>query len=96
MTSVRRPQHARHDERGVDRERDDTEYDRIATDATTLLLFRGLVAHRVDAAHLMTGASSNVWYGAGDGTVHSRPCVRASSQTRAVAGAPLRTHFQIT
>ena len=33
--------------------------------------------------YLMTGGSSKVWYGGGDGTVHSSP--GASSQTCAVA-----------
>src|ERR1700733_16263092 len=34
----------------------------------------------------MTGGTSNVWNGAGDGTVHSRPC--APSQATLPAGAP--------
>ena len=37
---------------------------------------------------MTTGASSNVWYGAGDGTDHSRPCTRAPSHTSAEALAP--------
>src|SRR3546814_18995238 len=36
----------------------------------------------------MTGGVVNVWCGAGDGTVHSRPL--APSHTRSVAFAPLR------
>ena len=44
--------------------------------------------------HLTTGASSKVWYGAGDGTVHSRPC--APSQTSAVALRAAAHALQIT
>ena len=39
----------------------------------------------------MTGGVSNVWYGAGDGSVHSS--VSAPSHGRAGAGAPLRIVF---
>ena len=42
-------------------------------------------------AYLTTGGCSNVWNGAGDGIVHSRPC--AFSQTCAVAFGPPLMHL---
>src|SRR4029079_17879912 len=42
--------------------------------------------------YFTTGGVSNVWYGAGDGNVHSS--VSAPSHGRAGAGAPLRIVFR--
>ena len=47
-------------------------------------------AHRFDH-HSTTGGVENVWCGAGEGTVHSRPL--APSHTCAVARSPLRMHL---
>src|SRR5262249_6600829 len=70
----------------------DTRVERAAAPVRALRLagLRG----RPRGRHLISGGSSNVWCGAGDGTVHSRPC--APSQTCAVAFGPPRAHLMIT
>src|SRR5690606_38524468 len=79
----------------VDRGGDEREAQRVAARAVPTLLetlvepllaFAVFVRRRHHDAHFTTGGVSNVWCGAGEGTVHSSPS--ASSHTWSVAFSP--------
>src|SRR5271168_4447589 len=50
----------------------------------------------VGRVHLTSGAVVKLWYGAGEGRVHSRPVGCVPSQTSAVAFLPPRMHCTMT
>src|SRR6185312_13406673 len=89
---------ARDDHTGEERRRDRREDEREAHvgTAAALCAFDRLGAQRLGhCAHLTTGGVSNVWYGAGDGSVHSS--VVAPSHGLPGAFSPLcAMHFRTT
>src|SRR5688572_11038193 len=92
------PAHRHRDERDVERERHQTEDDggpaHLGTPRRDFLIREGLHQCCTPRATISRdGGGSQLWYGGGDDSSHSRPC--AASQTRPSAFTPPFTYFQM-
>src|ERR1700722_3978339 len=88
MTAIHQQGH----EAEIQQRRQNPEPQRPVADAAPQ---RSVQTSRPAGAHRISGAVLKLWYGAGDGSVHSRPVECVPSQTSAVAFLPPRTHWMI-